>query len=244
MIGAAVWPRGGGGEVRRAGATGLRAGAAAVRDTIAQLVERTATVTAELRRLAALFDHAYVQFRTEPAGPPSPDWLLVLVRGPPHRRLRRGAARPAPHRPGCRHRTPRPRWRRRGRGRRRLCRRGRRHRGRPAAGGRRRSPGCGTGSPRPVHPSSGPAAMRRCGWSTGGVGCTAWPTTSDRLERACAPAPAGRHRGEAPEPDQFRSRGGRRTARPWAASTDATISGMPTRDRRRPAPLPRCWPRC
>ena len=27
----------------------------------------------------ALFDHAYVQFRTEPAGAPGPDWLVLLT---------------------------------------------------------------------------------------------------------------------------------------------------------------------
>ncbi len=32
----------------------------------------------DLNRLAALFDQAYVQFRTEPSGDPGPDWLIVL----------------------------------------------------------------------------------------------------------------------------------------------------------------------
>ena len=82
VIGAAVWPRGGGGEVRRAAAAGLRAGATTVRDTIAQLVGRppspAPSPASDLPQVAALFDHAYVQFRTEPAGPSGPDWLMVL----------------------------------------------------------------------------------------------------------------------------------------------------------------------
>jgi Fusaric acid resistance protein-like len=79
LIGVAVWPRGGGGEVRRVAAAGLRAGAGVIRDTIATLTRGTSPATSpDLGRLAALFDHAYVQFRTEPSGDPGPDWLIVL----------------------------------------------------------------------------------------------------------------------------------------------------------------------
>jgi hypothetical protein len=79
VIGAAVWPRGGGGEVRRVAAAGLRAGAATVRDTIAFLAEGHAPPSDALRPWASLFDHAYVQLRTEPPGAPGPDWLMVLT---------------------------------------------------------------------------------------------------------------------------------------------------------------------
>lgn len=84
-IGAAVWPRGGGGEVRRAAAAGLWSAAAAVRSTFALLAEgRPPPATGpgapdDLRRRAALLEDAYVQFRTEPAGRPGPDWLVVLA---------------------------------------------------------------------------------------------------------------------------------------------------------------------
>lgn len=78
-IGAAVWPRGGGGEVRRAAAAGLHAGADVVRDTVAALVRGAVPAPSGLTRAAGLFEHAYVQFRTEPPGAPGPDWLAVLV---------------------------------------------------------------------------------------------------------------------------------------------------------------------
>jgi uncharacterized membrane protein YccC len=79
VIGAVVWPRGGGGEVRRAAAAGLRAGAATVRDTVAQLAGARPAASESLHRLASLFEQAYVQFRTEPPGAPGPDWLVVLM---------------------------------------------------------------------------------------------------------------------------------------------------------------------
>ncbi|WP_329482423.1 FUSC family protein [Kribbella sp. NBC_01484] len=79
LIGAAVWPRGGGGEVRRAAAAGLHAGARVIRDTVTRLTRGVSSGTPpDLNRLAALFDQAYVQFRTEPSGDPGPDWLIVL----------------------------------------------------------------------------------------------------------------------------------------------------------------------
>jgi hypothetical protein len=79
LIGAAVWPRGGGGEVRRAAAAGLHAGARVIRDTVARLTRGVPSATLpDLNGLATLFDHAYVQFRTEESGDPGPDWLIVL----------------------------------------------------------------------------------------------------------------------------------------------------------------------
>jgi hypothetical protein len=79
VIGAAAWPRGGGGEVRRAAAEGLRAGAAAVRDTVAGLATGRPPAANGLHRWTGLLDHAYAQFRTEPGGAPGPDWLVVLA---------------------------------------------------------------------------------------------------------------------------------------------------------------------
>ncbi|ODU02027.1 MAG: hypothetical protein ABS81_18920 [Pseudonocardia sp. SCN 72-86] len=80
VIGAAVWPRGGSGELRRIGAQALRAGADEVVGTIGQLARGTAAPTTGLQHLAALLDHTYVQSRTEPPGPgPQPDWLLLVA---------------------------------------------------------------------------------------------------------------------------------------------------------------------
>jgi hypothetical protein len=79
LIGAAVWPRGGGGEVRRAAAAALQSGAAAVRDTIALLADGTPVPPSDLDRRSFLFDHAYAQSRTEPGEASGPDWLMVLT---------------------------------------------------------------------------------------------------------------------------------------------------------------------
>jgi uncharacterized membrane protein YccC len=79
VIGAAVWPRGGGGEIRRVAAAGLRAGATDIESTIGQLVSDSDQPPADVHRLAMLFDHTYAQFRAEPAPPgPDPDWFAVL----------------------------------------------------------------------------------------------------------------------------------------------------------------------
>ncbi|MGD9986869.1 FUSC family protein [Pseudonocardia sp.] len=80
VIGAAVWPRGGSGELRRIGAQALRAGADEVLATIGQVARGTAAPPTGLGRRSALLDHTYVQARTEPAGPgPQPDWLALLT---------------------------------------------------------------------------------------------------------------------------------------------------------------------
>jgi uncharacterized membrane protein YccC len=83
-IGAAVWPRGGGGEIRRAAAQALDAVADDVEALAAQLsgVHRESAPPAPaLHHHTLMLDNAYQQYRTEPlpAGP-APDWLaLVLV---------------------------------------------------------------------------------------------------------------------------------------------------------------------
>ncbi len=80
LIGAAVWPRGGGGEIRRLASAGLVAGA----DQIVAAVRHLAGAgplsdPATLDKFATLFDTTYAQYRTEPAGrSPPKDWLVVL----------------------------------------------------------------------------------------------------------------------------------------------------------------------
>lgn len=80
VIGAAVWPRGGGGEIRRVAAEGLRAGADEVVATIGYLTGAggRAEPSAALARLCPLFDHTYVQYRAEPATRDRVDWLTIL----------------------------------------------------------------------------------------------------------------------------------------------------------------------
>ncbi|GAY11460.1 FUSC family protein [Pseudonocardia sp. N23] len=81
VIGAAVWPRGGGGEIRRIAGDALRAGADELLDTVRLLSHGTAPPEglSTLHRLSALLDHTFVQYRSEPVGPgPQPDWLTVI----------------------------------------------------------------------------------------------------------------------------------------------------------------------
>ncbi|MFC4949677.1 FUSC family protein [Pseudonocardia sp. GCM10023141] len=81
LIGAAVWPRGGRGEVRRVAAAALHAAAAEIGATAAFLTgpDAPGPPAPELGRLADLFDHTYAQYRSEPAGPGAdPDWLVLV----------------------------------------------------------------------------------------------------------------------------------------------------------------------
>jgi uncharacterized membrane protein YccC len=80
VIGAAVWPRGGGGEIRHAAAAGLSAGADEIVATTRFLVGRgPGEVSGALGRGAGLLDQAYAQYRSEPSEPSSSrDWLVVL----------------------------------------------------------------------------------------------------------------------------------------------------------------------
>jgi uncharacterized membrane protein YccC len=80
LIGAAAWPRGGGGEIRRIAEVALRAGAADLVTTVDAVggfrpcpagVPRSA-------RLAALFEDTYGQYRSEPGHANDLDWLSVL----------------------------------------------------------------------------------------------------------------------------------------------------------------------
>ncbi|TCK27874.1 FUSC family protein [Pseudonocardia endophytica] len=82
VIGAAVWPRGGGGEVRRAGAAALDA----VADEIEALAARLSGVPGPdvpdptLHHHTLMLDNAYQQYRTEPLpSGPAPDWLAVVL---------------------------------------------------------------------------------------------------------------------------------------------------------------------
>lgn len=81
VIGAAIWPRGGGGEIRRIAADSLRAGADEVVTRVGQLSGGApAPDPRRLSRLAAMFDHTYIQYRTEPTRPGrQTDWLTVLA---------------------------------------------------------------------------------------------------------------------------------------------------------------------
>ena len=81
LIGAAVWPRGGGGEVRRVAADCMRAGADEIVASAAYLTGTGPPPSTEpLTRLSTLFEYTYAQYRSEPARPgPEPDWLVVLA---------------------------------------------------------------------------------------------------------------------------------------------------------------------
>jgi uncharacterized membrane protein YccC len=86
-IGAAVWPRGGAGEIRRIAERALRAGAedlVTTVDTLGGVAVVPLTGRPRSARLAVLFEHTYSQYRTEPghtgerANPDDEDWLAVL----------------------------------------------------------------------------------------------------------------------------------------------------------------------
>ena len=81
-IGAAVWPRGGTGEIRRIAEAALRAGADDVVTTVDALggVDRRPAGKPRTDHLAALFENTYSQYRSEPGGPKGGDvdWLTVL----------------------------------------------------------------------------------------------------------------------------------------------------------------------
>jgi hypothetical protein len=78
-MGTAVWPRGGRGELTRAAGESLRAGAAEIVAVVGQLTGSGSAHPTSLGRLAALLDHTYAQYRSEPTRPGSRvDWLAVL----------------------------------------------------------------------------------------------------------------------------------------------------------------------
>jgi uncharacterized membrane protein YccC len=87
LIGAAVWPRGGAGEVRRAAAACLRFTADELVATVRALTGTPSREPAQHRlrpdpshRVTVLFDITYAQFRSEPAHThPAHDWLEVLT---------------------------------------------------------------------------------------------------------------------------------------------------------------------
>lgn len=79
LIGAAVWPRGGAAEVRRAAAACLRAAADDMTSTVAALTGEPAPSAGPSRHVAILFDATYAQYRTEPGGrAATQDWMEVL----------------------------------------------------------------------------------------------------------------------------------------------------------------------
>ena len=87
LIGAAVWPRGGAGEVRRSAAACLRFTADELVETIRGLTGDPSRDPGQHRllpdpahRVTVLFDITYAQFRSEPAHThPAHDWLEVLA---------------------------------------------------------------------------------------------------------------------------------------------------------------------
>ncbi|HEX4356415.1 MAG TPA: FUSC family protein [Pseudonocardia sp.] len=79
-IGAAVWPRGGAGEIRRIAEEALRAGANDLVTTVDAVggVCRLAPSQPRSDHLAMLFENTYSQYRSEPAHANDADWLTVL----------------------------------------------------------------------------------------------------------------------------------------------------------------------
>jgi len=79
-IGAAVWPRGGAGEIRRIAEEALRAGADELVSTVDAVggVCRLPPSPPRLNRLALLFENTFSQYRSEPGHPHDVDWLTVL----------------------------------------------------------------------------------------------------------------------------------------------------------------------
>lgn len=83
LIGAAVWPRGGAGEMRRTAAAVLRAGAADVLTTVRQLTGTTADPPPVSGALPLIrLDATFAQYRAEgspsSAAAPTVDWLALL----------------------------------------------------------------------------------------------------------------------------------------------------------------------
>ncbi|HWN33938.1 MAG TPA: FUSC family protein [Pseudonocardia sp.] len=79
-IGAAVWPRGGAGEIRRIAEQALRAGADELVSTVDAVggVCRLPPSPPRLGRLSMLFENTYSQYRSEPGHSHDVDWLSVL----------------------------------------------------------------------------------------------------------------------------------------------------------------------
>src|SRR5581483_4418710 len=80
LIGAAVWPRGGAGEIRRIAEAALRAGAGDVVTTLDVLAGARPCPAGRPRsdHLAVLFESTYSQYRSESGPREDADWLAVL----------------------------------------------------------------------------------------------------------------------------------------------------------------------
>jgi uncharacterized membrane protein YccC len=80
VIGAAAWPRGGGGEIRRIAVLALRAGAEDLVTTVDAVggVRPCPAGLPRSARLAMLFEDTYGQYRSEPGHARDLDWLSVL----------------------------------------------------------------------------------------------------------------------------------------------------------------------
>jgi uncharacterized membrane protein YccC len=80
VIGAAVWPRGGGGEIRRIAVLALRAAADDLVTTVDAVGGARPCPAGKPRsaRLAMLFEDTFSQYRSEPGHQGDADWLTVL----------------------------------------------------------------------------------------------------------------------------------------------------------------------
>lgn len=81
VVGAAVWPRGGAGEIRRIAEQSLRATATDITATV-DLVggrEQLWPATSRSTHLVLLFENTYSQYRSEPGHHDHVDWLSVLT---------------------------------------------------------------------------------------------------------------------------------------------------------------------
>jgi uncharacterized membrane protein YccC len=80
LIGAAVWPRGGGGEVRRSAAACLALTGDDLTATVRGLTgdRPPGAAVAPTQQLTTLFYYTYTQFRSEPGHQAAHDWLTVL----------------------------------------------------------------------------------------------------------------------------------------------------------------------
>jgi uncharacterized membrane protein YccC len=83
LIGLFAWPRGGAGELHRATANFLTAGAQVVRETVAVLATavRPGGALPRARRLGQLADASYALYQTERHDPSMVDWQATLVAG-------------------------------------------------------------------------------------------------------------------------------------------------------------------
>ena len=233
LIGAAVWPRGGAGEVRRSAALCLRSTADELVATVRALAGVPAARVQGSTGCGPTPRTGSPCCSTSPtpstaASPPAP--ARARLAGGARRRAaggvgRRGAARPLPGaRPAAvAHRLPAARRGRRGR------RQGVPRGGRSPAGGRAPIPRTGTwrnaSTPTRRAPGSPTTRTPPCASSTPGAGCTACPRTSPSHEPPPYEAPRYPAHGETLRPPRALYRGGMSTAVGLEAARRAFLAG-------------------